>query len=275
MYQCVKRYLFVFFLIIASTSFVFAQRMPVVGIRTIETTGSGVTATDAFNLYNKIIEELNSWGTLRVVQGTEGVEYIIQGTLSRQGNNFVLTAATTDAGGRVLNEYNEQGRAINDVSIPSFCAKAVERVPLPNYLLGTWQSTINMPDGPVVCIIEFRTGGVVRVERYDTWEHRQNNALRYEGFGTGNYFYRGYANRVITVSSVQVRVDAVVNINLTLEETLPDQTSVNVSNLNLIFNGDRTSFEIANGMLPCGRNFDGPSVYHSAVLGFSQFVKIR
>ena len=275
MYQCVKRYLFVFFLIIASTSFVFAQRMPVVGIRTIETTGSGVTATDAFNLYNKIIEELNSWGTLRVVQGTEGVEYIIQGTLSRQGNNFVLTAATTDAGGRVLNEYNEQGRAINDVSIPSFCAKAVERVPLPNYLLGTWQSTINMPDGPVVCIIEFRTGGVVRVERYDTWEHRQNNALRYEGFGTGNYFYRGYANRVITVSSVQVRVDAVVNINLALEETLPDQTSVNVSNLNLIFNGDRTSFEIANGMLPCGRNFDGPSVYHSAVLGFSQFVKIR
>jgi len=60
-----------------------------------------------------------------------------------------------------------------------------------------------------------------------------------------------------------------------LEETLPDQASVNRSGLHLVFNGDRTTFEIVNGMLPCGRNFDGTAVYHSAVLGFSQFRKIR
>jgi len=271
----IKRNIVFFFLMFASLGFAFAQRIPVVGILTFETASGGVTVADAVNLTNKVVEELKSWGTLNVVQGTAGAEYVIRGTLSRQGNNVVLSASTSDAGGRVLNEYNEQARSLNDVSIPSFSAKAVERVPLPNYLLGTWQSTINMPDGPVVCIMEFKSDRTVRVERYDTWEHKQNNALRYEGFGEGSYTYRGFANRVITVSSRQVRVDAVASINLKLEETLPDQTAVNISALNLVFNSDKTSFEIAGSMLPCGRNFDGPSVYPSAVLGFTQFVKIR
>ena len=276
MCQCIKRNLLVFLFVFTSIGVVFAQRIPSVGIITFEPAGGGVTVADAVNLTNRVVEELNSWGTLQVVQGSVGVEFVIRGTISRQNNNIVLSAATSEvSSGRLLNEYNEQARTINDISVPLFCAKAVERVPLPNYLLGTWQSTINMPDGPVVCILEFRSDRSVRVERYDTWEHKQNNALRYEGFGTGTYSYRGFANRVITISSRQVRVDAVASINLTLEETLPDQTSVNISSLNLVFNADKTSFEIAGNMLPCGRNFDGPSVYHSAVLGFSQFVKIR
>jgi hypothetical protein len=132
-----------------------------------------------------------------------------------------------------------------------------------------------MPDGPVVCIIEFRSDRSVRVERYDTWEHRQQNALRYEGFGTGTYTYAGFANRIVNVGARQIRIDATISVNLSLEETLPDQTSVNQAGIHLVFNGDRTSFEIVNGMLPCGRNFDGPSVFHSEVLGFTQFTKIR
>ena len=264
-----------FFLLFFSLSFVFAQNMPAVGILPFETTSGGVTSADAINLTNRVIEEFNSWGTLNVIQGETGAGFIIRGTLSRQGNNFVLAATTSDSSGRILNEYNEQARALNDISIPMFCAKAAERVPLPNYLLGTWQALITMPDGPVVCIIEFRADRTIRVERYDTWEHRQGNALRYEGFGTGTYTYTGFANRVITVNAQQVRVNAVVNINLTLEETLPDQTEVSQRGLNLAFNGDRSAFEIVNGLLPCGRNFDGPAVYHSAVLGFSQFRKIR
>ena len=271
-----KRILLIFILIFISVSFVFAQRVPSVGVVTFEASGSGASPTDAFNLTAKIISEFNSWGTLNVIQGTAGAEYIIKGSLSRLGNDFTLTATTADASGRVLNEYSEKAQNVNNISIPSFCAKAVERVPLPNYLLGTWQSTLNMPDGPVVCIIEFKSDRkTVIVERYDTWEHKQQNALRYEGFGTGTYSYRGYANRVINAGGRQARIDAVVGINLTLEETLPAQTSVNLSNLNLEFNAEKTSFVIVSNMMPCGRNFDGPSVYHSEVLGFSQFVKIR
>jgi TolB-like protein len=269
-----KLLFFLFFIISLST--VFAQRIPSVGILPFEISGTGVTAADAQNLGERVISELNSWGTLRVVQGETGAEFIIRGTLSRQGNNFILSASTTDAGtGRVLNEYNEQSRILSDISVSAFCAKAVEMVPLPNYLLGTWQSVIALSDGPVVCIIEFRSDRTVRVERYDTWEHRQRNVLRYEGFGTGTYTYTGFANRIINVGGRQVRIDANININLTLEETLPDQSSVNQTGLSLVFNSGRTAFEIVNGILPCGRNFDGPSVYHSDVLGFTQFTKIR
>ena len=274
MYHLNKKILLVFLFLFASLSVVFAQRIPSVGVAAFE--ASGVSPADASSLYNKVTAELNSWGTLNVIQGTDGAEFVIKGSLSRLGNVLTLSATTSDASGRVLNEYNEQSQNVNNISIPSFCAKAVERVPLPNYLLGTWQSTLNMPDGPVVCIIEFKSDRrTAIVERYDTWEHKQRNALRYEGFGTGTYSYRGYANRVINTGGRQARIDAVVSINLTLEETLPAQTSVNLSNLNLEFNADRTSFTIVNNMMPCGRNFDGPSVYHSEVLGFSQFVKIK
>jgi len=265
-----------FFLVIASMTTAYAQRIPVIGLISFEATGSGVTAADAVNMTDRVFTELNSWGTINVLRTDDGAEYIIRGTVSRQGGNFVLSASTVDVRtGQVLNEYREQASVLNNISIPLFCAKAVERVPLPNYLLGTWQSTISMPDGPVVCIIEFRSDRSVRVERYDTWEHRQQNALRYEGFGTGTYTYAGFANRIVNIGARQVRIDATISVNLSLEETLPDQTSVNQAGIHLVFNGDRTSFEIVNGMLPCGRNFDGPSVFHSEVLGFTQFTKIR
>jgi len=276
MYHRLKRNLILLSLIFTSLCVVYAQRIPVVGVVGFDVSGGGISASDASNLTNRVVSELNTWGTLSVVQGTDGAEYIIRGTLSRQGNTVVLSGRTLDAAsGRVLNEFREQAASFNDISIPVFCAKAVERVPLPNYLLGTWQSTINMPDGPVVCIIEFRTDRTVRVERYDTWEHKQNNALRYEGYGTGTYSYAGFANRVINVGARQVRIDATFSVVLALEETLPDQTAVNQSGLSIVFNDNKTAFEIVNGMLPCGRNFDGPSVYHSAVLGFTHFSKIR
>jgi len=272
-----KKDIFLFSLLtLASLCAVYAQRVPVVGVAAFDVSGGGVTAADAANLTNKVISELTSWGTLSVLHSSDGAEYFIRGTLSRTGGNFVLSASTVNAAARqTLNEYSEQGRSINDISITTFCAKAVEKVPLPNYLLGTWQSTINMPDGPVVCIIEFRSDRSARVERYDTWEHKQNNALRYEGYGKGSYSYVGYANRVITVNSHQIRIDAAIGVNLALEETLPEQTNVNVRGISVVFNADKTAFEIVNGSLLCGRNFDGPSVYSYAVIGFSQFTKIR
>ncbi|MCL2721459.1 MAG: hypothetical protein FWD47_08990 [Treponema sp.] len=271
-----KKIKLVLFLLIVSLSAVYAQRIPAVSVINFDASGAGVTAADAQNMTNRVLTELTSWGTLNIVPDSAGAEYIIRGTLSRQGGNFVLSASTTlVSSGQVLNQYSEQAQTVNGISIPMFCAKAVERVPLPNYLLGTWQSTITMPDGPVVCIIEFRTDRTVRVERFDTWEHRQSNALRYEGYGTGTYTYAGFANRNINIGGRQVRVDATISVHLSLEETLPDQASVNQSGISLVFNGDRSAFEIVNGMLQCGRNFDGPSVYHSDVLGFTQFTKIR
>jgi hypothetical protein len=276
MYQFFGKKCLVFLLLVSSFFAVYAQRVPSVGIIAFDAGSTSVTASDAANITNRVIAEFRSWGTLNIVQGAAGAEYIVRGSLSRVNNNFILTATTLNASsGQVLNEYSEQARTINDISMFVFCSKATERVPLPNYLAGTWQSTINMPDGPVVCIIEFRTDRSARVERYDTWEHKENNALRYEGYGEGSYSYAGYAQRFVTVNAQRVRIDAVAGVNLTLEETLPEQTNVNIGGLNLVFNSDKTSFEIVNGSLLCGRNYDGASVYPSAVIGFSRFTKIR
>ena len=270
-----KNYFLVFFIFLAVFCPVFAQQLPTVGVMVLEARGAGVTAADALNITTRVITELNSWGIVNAQQGTAGADYIIRGIILRQGSNYILSGSTVNAANnRVLNEYREEV-PIGALSVFAFCAKALERVPSPNYLLGTWQSTINMPDGPVVCIIQFKADRTVNVERYDTWEHRERNALRYEGFGTGTYTYISYASRSIPVGGQQVRVDATFGISLSLEETLPDQTNVNLSGLSIAFNADKTAFDIVNGTLPCGRNYDGPSVYPSEHLGFTRFVKIR
>jgi len=269
-----RKIFLLFLLVLSAFTVAFAQRIPSVGVIAFEA-GSGVSAADAASVSGLVISELSSWGTLNVVQGSAGADYLIRGTLSKQGNSFVLTALTINANTQQeLNTYTEQAGTVSSLPIFSFCLKAVDRVPLPNYLLGTWQASLNMPDGPVVCIIEFKSDRTVSVERYDTWEHRLNNSLRYEGYGRGSYSYAGFANRVITVNSQQVRIDASVNVNLVLEETLPNQTSVNAG-LSLVFNGDKTAFNFVNGALPCGTNYDGPSVYPFAALGFVNFTKIR
>jgi len=272
-----KRSVLSFFLfILTSLCAVYAQRAPVVGVTVFDTTGSGVTAAEAASISSKVVSELASWGTLNVLQTSEGAEYYIRGTLSKSDGKFFVSASTINTRTKqTLNEYSEQGSTVNGISISELCAKAVEKVPLPNYLLGKWQSTINMPDGPVVCIMEFKSDRSVVVERFDTWEHKKNNALRYEGYGKGDYYYVGYANRLVTVNNKQIRIDAVVGVNLKLEETLPEQTNVDTRGIGVVFNADKTTFEIVNGSLLCGRNFDGPSIYPAAVIGFFQFVKIR
>jgi len=271
-----KRNLLIFLLMSAVLCGAFAQKLPVVGIMEVQVSNSGVTASDAANMTRQITNELSSWGTISVVQGSTGAEYVIRGSLSRQGSSFVLAASTLEAStGRVLNEYKEQASAVNNISIISFCAQAVDKVPLPNYLLGKWRSEIVMPDGPVICIIEFRADRTVAIERYDTWESKKNNALRYEGFGAGTYSYAGYANRTININSQQVRIDATVNVNLKLEDTLPEQTSINQNGMSLVFNGDKSSFDFIVGSFLCGKNYDGPSVYSSDTIAFRSFVKVR
>jgi len=272
-----KRVFILLLLLTFSLGSVYAQRVPVIAIIPFEATGGRVTSDEASRVTNQVVAELNSWGSLNVLQTESGAEYIVRGTLSRVGNEYILAASTTDARSKKkLNESTEKAASVAQLSIFSFCSNIVQSVPLPNYLLGTWQSTISMPDGPVVCIIEFKSDRTARVERYDTWEHKKNNALRYEGYGTGKYSYAGYfVRRTLTVNSKQIQVDAMTGFNLTLEETLPEQTAVNQGSLGIQFNADKNFFEIINGSLPCGRNYDGPSVYPAAYIGFTQFTKIK
>lgn len=259
---------------------VFAQRLSTVGIPAFEA-GGGASPGDAASAARQVIDELKSWGTLTILEGgeAEGAEYIVRGKLTRQDAALVLSAVTVEAkSGRTLNESKEQGASLSGISIFSFCAQAVENVPYPNYLLGKWRSTITMPEGFLVCVIEFGPGRLVQVERYDTWEHRQNNALQYEGYGSGEYSYAGYMRRTVRDAqgnSLQSPIDAVVSVNLKLEETLPERETVSRSGLRLLFNDSRSAFEFVNGGLPCGYNYDGAEVYPSAPVAFTRFTRIQ
>ena len=261
---------------VIKTPLVYAQRLSTVGIMPFES--AGALANDAANLTRQVIQELSSWGTLTILTDAEAetAEYIVKGTLIRSGGAFVLSATTTNANTkRVLNEAKEQGPNVNAISIFNFCTKVVENVPFPNYLLGKWQSIISLPDSQVVCVIEFKTDRTVNVEQYDTWEHRDKNALKYEGFGKGTYSYAGYLRRSMTVGNRQILVDATASVNLSIEEALTGYTKIEQGGLRLLFDDARNSFEIVSGGLPCGRNYDGSLVYPAERLYFTRFSKIQ
>ena len=136
-----------------------AQRLPTVGILPFETSGSGVSADDAAQAVRMVASELNSWGNLTVLQDGEasGAEYLVRGEISRQNNQIVLSAATSEARtGKSLNSSKEQAPSLSEINIESFCEQITQNVPFPNFLLGTWRSTIDTSDGPVTCILEFR-----------------------------------------------------------------------------------------------------------------------
>ena len=271
---------FVFFISVLS---VFAQsastvRLPAVGIQPFEISGTGVTEADAAEATRLVIAELSSWEAMNILSGDQArtAEYLIRGQISRQDNQLVLSATTVDnRTGRTLNNSKEQASALREVNMESFCAQVSENIPYPNYLQGKWRSTIEMVDGPVICILEFRSDRTVRVEQFDTWEHNGTNSLKYQAIGTGNYSYAGYRRRTVSVGGRQVVTDATVGVNLSLEDSLPKYKTVSSSGLRVLFDDSKTSFELSYGGIPCGDNFSGQQVYPSANVYYTKFIKIQ
>ena len=272
-----KRRIFASIFFITALS-VFAQRLSTVGILPFEAGGGGVSAGDAAEATRMVIAELSSWGSVTVLSGAEAGngEYLVRGEVSRQNNQIVLSATTSEARtGKILNNSKEQAETLAAISAESFCEQITENVPYPNYLLGTWQSTINMPDGPVTCIMEFRSDRTVQVRQYDTWEHSGTNSLKYQAIGNGTYTYAGYRPRNIVVGGRQLQADATIGVNLKLEDALPNYSTVAKSGIRALFDESKNSFELLNAGLPCGDNFSGPSVYPSEAVAYTKFSKIR
>ncbi|MDR1863464.1 MAG: hypothetical protein LBQ67_06035 [Treponema sp.] len=265
-----------FLMILFADPAVFPQKLSVVAVFPFEAAGSGVNPADAEALSAQIIGELESWGTLNITGGGEAsrAEYLVKGQLARQNNQLVVSAVTYDAKtNKALNSSKEQAAGPGALSsrIFSLCAQITENVPFPNYLLGKWKAVISMVDGPLVCILEFRANRTVRVEQYDTWEHRGDRSLKYQGFGAGTYSYWGHARRTVRGSPV----DGFVTVNLKLEDALPKYTTISLTRLNLFFDEEKNNFELVDAGLSCGDNYTGPSVYPQAAVGYAKFTKIR
>ena len=261
---------------------VLAQRIPTVGILPFEA-GSGVSAGDAAEATRLVIAEMSSSETLTILQGSqaESGEYLIRGQISRlttgQNAQTVLSATIQqESSGRTLNTAREQGQSLGAISIFSFCIQLADYIPYPNHLLGKWQSTIDMIDGPVACILEFLPDRTVQVEKYETCEHNGTNSLKYQAIGTGTYTFMGFhLRRAVTVEGRRIITDAALGINMTLEDALPKYNSVSASGLRMVTDEAKRSFELVNGGLPCGDNFTGPSVYPSASVFYTKFTKIQ
>jgi hypothetical protein len=243
-----------------------ALRLATLGVFPFEA-GDGTAGADAAALTARAVEELRSWGTLTVLEGeaADKAEYTVKCRLSRQGNQLTLSGVTYDAKRTDLNSSREEAPGLNELSarIFSFCAQLTENVPFPNYLLGTWQSVIDLESGPLVCSIEFQTGRRAIVRRFDTYEQRGSQSLRYEATGTGTYTYWGHARKNID----GLNADATFSFTASLEDALPRYGSVGVSRAGLVFDEGKNTFRMVNG-LPCGDRTGEPG------LAYTHFTRI-
>ena len=270
--------IFCFFITVFS---LFAQgttRLPTVGILPFEATGAGASTAEAAEATRLVIAELSSWGFMTILpedQAKNG-EYQIRGQIERQNNQVVLTALASEArSGRNLNSSKQQAASLGALDIEAFCTQAAENIPYPNFILGKWQSTINMIDGPVTCIMEFSSDRTVKVQQYDTWEHNGTNSLKYQAIGSGTYSYSGYKRRTVTVNGRGMQADATVGINLNLEDALPKYTAVSAGGLRALFDDSRNSFELVSAGFPCGDNYSGTIVYPDTTVSYTKFNKIQ
>jgi hypothetical protein len=259
-------------LFLAALLGVFAQtnaalRLASLGVFPFEA-GDGVSEADAAALRLQLVAELRSWESLTILEGeaAEKAEYTVKCRLARQGNRLSLSAATYDAQGKELNSSGEQAPTLDELSarIFSFCAQLTENVPFPNYLLGTWQSVIDLESGPLVCTLEFQTGRRVIVRRFDTYQQRGSQSLRYQAIGTGTYTYRGHARKDIGGLSA----DATFSLAASLEDALPAYESLRVSWMGLAFDQGKSAFRMGGAGLPCGDKTGEPG------LAYTRFTKI-
>jgi len=280
----------------------FAQRVYTVGILPFEVPpvppadagvsgsapfDSGISDSDAAEATSLVIATLSSCKSLTFVQGDDAknADYLIRGQISRsstplsagQSGQIVLSATTSETRtGRVLNTSRAQAPTLAAIPMLSFCTQLTDYIPYPGFIVGKWQSTIDMIDGPVTCIMEFRADRTVQVQQFDTWEHRGTDSLKYQAIGTGSYSFTGYhMRRNLNAGGSVIQTDAAMGVNLTLEDALPKYQSVSVSGLRAVFDGSWNSFELVNAGIPCGDNYSGPSVYPGAGVAYTKFTKIR
>jgi len=234
-----------------------------------------VFESDTLFLETRLVNELVSWDALNILTTEENSEYVVRGKLERVNNQFILSATVYETRtNRVMNTAREQGSTITALSSQmfSFAAQVTENVPFPNYLQGRWKAQINMNDGPLTCIMDFRSDRTIRVEQFDTWEHRGGiYALRYQGFGTGTYSFWGHARRMVR----GIPVDGFVTVNLRLDDALPKYTAVTYTRINYHFNDDKTVFELVGAGFGCGDNYSGTSVYPMQNVAYITFEKIQ
>jgi len=260
---------------------VFSQRVSSIVIFPFEVIGRGVSNIDAASLTKQVVSEITSWGTIAVLEEKEAAaaDYVVRGQLTVDNRLIALTATTYEVrDNKPLISYRVQAENVRGLSsrLFTFCTQMMEPIPLPNYLLGKWTSTVALDDGVLICILVFGENRAVTVERYDTYERRQGNSLMYQGYGRGTYAYSVQIRKMETIqdlsgASRETGVDGSVTVSLSLEDALPNYRSLLTERIKLAFAAEHNSFELLTAGFPCGDNFDGPSAH----IAYTRFTKIQ
>jgi hypothetical protein len=257
----------------------FSQRLATVGIFPLEAAEGDFGLSDIENITGQVAAEIRSWGTMTVLEGgqAEKAEYLVRGQLVKTPGGLALTATTYEAGTeKSLCTAREEAASLAELRgrIFSFCAQVVESVPFPNFLLGRWRSSVDLGDTVVSCVVEFRTGRVVIIEQYDTYQDGGNATLKYQAYGRGTYVYSGHLRRTVAFKDArgvvyrEAPVDGSMSIRFSLEDALPSYDAVNQNRLSLAFDEEKTQFELLNAGLSCGSAADGSPV------AYTRFTKI-
>jgi len=201
---------------------VFGQaNVPVIVVTTFSTRGQTVTADDAEGITELFMAELAKQSGVRVVDRTSldrviaemrfqttdwsdsqktaqlgaalNAEFLVRGQINQLGSqiSFVLTAfdiKTLEVVSSSTRNFSADtifstGSAGLFNNIPLMASQIVDSLPPANYFIGRWQT----PDGN--CILEFRTDGTVRVERYVYGSTTYNS-------GTGVYSFDRYRIKI-------------------------------------------------------------------------------
>jgi hypothetical protein len=260
---------------------VFSQRVSSVFVFPFEVIGRGVYNIDATAITGQVESEISSWGTIAVLEekAAGAADYVVRGQLTVDNRLIALTATTyVVKDNKPLTSHRIQAENVRGLSsrIFAFCTQLMEPIPLPNYLLGKWTSTVALDDGTLTCILVFGENRAVTVERYDTYERRQGNSLIYQGYGTGNYAHNVQIRKMeiiqdLSGASRETGVDGSVTVALSLEDALPNYYSLLTERIKLAFSADHNGFELLTAGFPCGDNFDGPVAH----IAYTKFTKIQ
>ena len=262
--------------LLAGSALGFAQAIRTVGVLPFEV-NEGASAAQAAEATGLVVAMLGTSQTLSINTGAqaENSEFIVRGQISGADGQIVLTATIENAAGNVMNTARSQAASLGAISMFAFCIQLADFIPFPNYMIGRWESTVQMIDGPVTAILDFRPGGVVIVEKYETWEHSGVNSLKYQAIGTGTYsFFGHHLRRTISVGGQSIQPHASLNINLNLEDALPDFLNISATGLMLVFNETRGAFELVTAGLPFGNNLSGPAVHPNQRIYHRTFTRL-
>jgi hypothetical protein len=169
------------------------------------------------------------------------------------GTQLIITTSVIDVRTtQILSSSRLQMTGIEEIfnKLPGLVSEIVQKLPKPNYFVGTWISQTTYQGKTLECILQFNENGTINVLKYDTATLEQiqqpvpkkgtrpptiyNWGRTMSGTGSGRYAYDGEK----------------INITLSFRGTMSQLPSI-TTNQSYSIDSSKNGFEINDGGLSC------------------------